>query len=129
DLGRVPLAGTVPVEISSIEKACVSLKRRLLSTSLTERDTDGAVPWSQSMSEYFQILAERANAVAASLHSLEAVSERLVFDAYGLNAHDAATVANETGTPAGWFPLLAGFDALPPLPAGLPKLPHEVLAS
>ena len=35
----------------------------------------------------------------------------------------------ETGTPAGWHPLIAGYDTLPPLPADLdlPPLPQEVL--
>ena len=30
--------------------------------------------------------------------------------------------------PPGWFPLLTGYDAPPPLPADLPELPREVLA-
>lgn len=33
----------------------------------------------------------------------------------------------ETGTPAGWFPLIQGYDFLPSLPEGLPDIPKEVL--
>ena len=39
------------------------------------------------------------------------------------------TIINETGTPAGWYPLINGYDALPPLPANynLLSLPQELL--
>jgi len=33
----------------------------------------------------------------------------------------------ETGAPVGWFPLIKGNDALPPLPANLPDIPEKVL--
>ena len=35
----------------------------------------------------------------------------------------------ETGTPAGWYPLIIGYDTLPTLPADLdlPSLPQELL--
>jgi hypothetical protein len=41
---------------------------------------------------------------------LESFSEKLVFDAYGLDSDDTATVLAETGTPVGWFPLIQGYD-------------------
>lgn len=67
------------------------------------------------------------DAVAAVLHTIEGISERLVFDAYELGAEDIQAVLDETGTPAGWFPLIEGYDRLPELPAGLPSIPAEVL--
>jgi hypothetical protein len=35
-------------------------------------------------------------------------------------------IFSETGTPAGWFLLIAGYDDLPGLPHGLPEIPPEV---
>ncbi len=55
----------------------------------------------------------------AVLHTLEGLNERLVCDAYGLDEGDVAAVIAETGTPAGWYPLIDGYDVQPPLPDGL----------
>ncbi|MBI4602610.1 MAG: hypothetical protein HY721_11685 [Planctomycetes bacterium] len=65
-----------------------------------------APPW--------RLTLEAGDAVAAVLHAIEGFSERVVFDAYGLDAGDTAAVLDETGTPAGWFPLVQGYEALPP---------------
>ena len=39
------------------------------------------------------------------------------------------TIIDDTGTPAGWYPLIAGYDTLPTLPTDLdlPPLPQELL--
>lgn len=66
-------------------------------------------------------------AVAAVLHSLEGLSEREVFAAYGVAGDDLEAVLEETGTPAGWHPLAAGYDALPSLPESV-SVPSELLA-
>ncbi len=61
------------------------------------------------------------------LLSAEGLIEHLVFEAYELSPVETNTVVDETGTPAGWFPLIEGYDALPPLPDGLPEIPREVI--
>ena len=53
------------------------------------------------------------------LHSLEGWNERLVFDAYELGPEDVQAVIDETGVPAGWNPLIVGYDRLPEAPDGI----------
>jgi hypothetical protein len=53
------------------------------------------------------------------LHALEGWNERLVFDAYELGPEDVQAVIDETGVPAGWNPLVVGYDALPEAPEGI----------
>jgi hypothetical protein len=45
----------------------------------------------------------------------------------GLDGIEIDNIFSETGTPAGFFPLIASHDALPQCPDGLPPLPAEVL--
>jgi hypothetical protein len=61
----------------------------------------------------------RAEASAALLHALEGWNERLVCDAYRLDQEDVEQVTEETGTPAGWYPLATGYDVLPDPPEGV----------
>ena len=69
--------------------------------------------------------------LASILHSLEATNERIICQYYLLDANDVDAVTQETGTPAGWYPLITGYDALPPLLEGLvvPGELCEVLAA
>ena len=104
-------------------QVCHQLKRHLVSLDPTERafvrallecEPGDGVPLHPSL---------WPEATAAVLHAVEGWAECLVFDAYGLDANDTAAVLAETGTPAGWFPPIAGFDAVPELQDGLPALP------
>ncbi len=63
------------------------------------------------------------------LTTVEGYIESLVFKAYNLTPTDISTILIDTGTPAGFHPLIAGYDALPELPAELelPALPQEVI--
>jgi len=65
------------------------------------------------------------------LHGAEGVAQRVIFDSFGLSSVDTTSILGETGPPAGWHPLLGGYDALPDLPPDLdlPPLPQEVLDS
>ncbi len=83
-------------------------------------------PEGEGLRASWRLATDEAETVAAVLHTLEGLSEREVFGAYGIAGEDLQAVLDETGTPAGWYPLVAGYDALPPLPAGLSVDP-EVL--
>ncbi len=104
---RAPQPTTEPDGLAAV---CVDLKRHLFATDPTERAFTGP--------------SDKTQLVAAILHSLEGWLERLSMDAYQLDAADVQAVLDETGTPAGWFPLLAGHDAQPTLPEGLSPLPE-----
>ena len=58
---------------------------------------------------------------------LESALERYVASRYGLAKNTIKLIFSETGTPAGWHPLITTYDALPPLPDDLPEIPQEVL--
>jgi hypothetical protein len=70
----------------------------------------------------------------AFVYCIEGHNELQVLEAYELDTTDVVTVIRETGTPAGWHPLIAGYDALPADPSAgsgqavdLPPLPQEVI--
>ncbi len=84
-------------------------------------------PRGEGLLTAWRLATDEAEAVAALLHTLEGLSEREVFAAYRLDEEDIQAVLDETGTPAGWYPLVAGYDALPPLPDGL-SVPGELTA-
>jgi hypothetical protein len=59
---------------------------------------------------------------------LEGINEQEILSSYEIEGEDLESILQDTGTPAGWFPLIAGYDALPDLPTNLdlPPLPPEV---
>ncbi|EJG07277.1 hypothetical protein Metli_1322 [Methanofollis liminatans DSM 4140] len=62
----------------------------------------------------------------AILHTIEGFNETKLLGVLDLqNIKDQ--IYTETGLPSGWHPLIAAYDALPPLPDGLPEIPQEVL--
>ncbi len=94
---------THPLTIShkAVYLPILDLKQALIATDLTERSFSGVVTDQP-----------RLEAVAATLHTLEGMNEREVFAAYGVAGSDMQAVLDETGIPAGWFPLIQGYDAL-----------------
>ncbi|WP_447972363.1 hypothetical protein [Nitrospira sp. Kam-Ns4a] len=126
-VSRVPLPERIPDSLAAIESACIELKRRLVALDPTERSFGGIPVRGESLTDAWHNLANDAEAVAAVLHTLEGLSEREVFEAYGIAGEDLQAVLDETGTPAGWFPLIAGYDALPDLPKGI-DLPEDLFA-
>ena len=93
---------------------CIMLKFYLVSHDPTERRFDHARTAPNEASQ-------------ALLHSLEALNEIQVCEGYKLDNSSLRAILNETGMPAGWYPLISGYDALPPLPDALdlPQLPQE----
>jgi len=64
---------------------------------------------------------------AALLHTLEGIAEQEVFREYGVSGKDLQVVLNETGTPAGSYPILEGFEEIPPGPEGLPDIRTDLI--
>ena len=101
--------------LESIALACVALKQRLVANDLTERGYAPVAIKGTSLADIYRRATEDSEGVAAVLHALEGVSDHEVFVAYGIKGDDLAAVLDETGTPGGWFPLIPGYGALPPL--------------
>src|SRR5579875_671820 len=104
------------VLLTFIGKICIELKKFLISQRLTEYR--------------FEALSSEAISLAtqALLHTFEGFNEQVVNEAYMLDKGDTAAILEETGTPVGWYPLIADHDILPLLPVALdlPPLPQEL---
>jgi hypothetical protein len=123
-VARIPLPK--PEGVACFADTCAVLKRQLVSFDPTERTYTGVGVFGSTLLATWRRIARAAESVAAVLHTLEAISERHVFAAYGIEGDDLQAVLDETGTPAGWFPLVAGYDRIPDLPAEL-AVPPELL--
>lgn len=115
-VATIPLAPNIPWNLlRSIGEVCIKLKEILSAQNMIE-DAFTGLPLAP------------AYPIQAVLHTLEGWNERAVCDSYQLNEYDRQAVIAETGTPAGWFPLIAGYDQLPNLADDLedaPELPQE----
>lgn len=115
-VSNLPLAPHIPWKLfQSIGTACIQLKSRLVEQNPLE-DAFIYVPLTPTYH------------IQALLHTLEGWNEQAVCDMYQLNTSDRQAVIDETGTPAGWFPLLAGYDRLPDITDEMenaPDLPQE----
>ena len=123
-VSRVPYIEPHVNWLSALEVNCVDLKRLLVILDPTERSFNAPVVRASSLADAYTSTTEQAEAIAAVLHTLEGISEHEVFTAYGLASDDLAAVLDETGTPAGWYPVLTGYDELPPLPEGTVVAPE-----
>jgi hypothetical protein len=100
-VANLPLGTNIQLDLlNSIGESCVAFKRRLVVQDPTERSFE-SVPVEQS------ILAQ------GILHSLEGLNEWIVSETYKLGIEDVSAVLDETGTPAGWYALIAGYDTFP----------------
>lgn len=115
----IHLARKAEKPLAAFANICATVKRHLVAPDPTERSFGGISGYGTSLAEAWRRAADDAEAVAAVLHTLEGLSEREVFAAYGIDGADLQAVLDETGTPAGWFPVITGYDAIPALPPGL----------
>ena len=107
-VSNLTLPTSFPLELlTSVGEACTVLKRYLVALDVTEQS------YAEKTSD------TRLFPTQAVLHSFEGMNEQIVSRAYGLNKADIETVLEETGTPAGWYPLIAGYDTFPTLPGDL----------
>ena len=125
---RVPAPRHNLAVSGAIEASCCSLKQRLISASPIEwsfNATSG--DHTGSLLGDLVRLEDQHQAVSATLHAVEGGIERKVFMAYEVEEEELTTVLDETGTPAGWHSLIAGYEAIPPIPEGLPPVPIDDL--
>jgi hypothetical protein len=104
----------------------VTHKQGILSWSLTERRFVGAARVGPAESRPKSVAAAVQKAVSqveylsASLLTIEGVAEAAVLRRYGVTEQDRVTILAETGSPAGSFPLITQYDAVPARCAPLP---------
>jgi hypothetical protein len=109
-------------EIIRISLSCVAYKKMQLLTSIIDKSFTPLDTWSSTKSHSQELI------ISAILCVYESLLDRVVFNAYNLDGKSINLVLEETGTPAGWYPLITNYDALPVLPdaPGLPPLPREL---
>jgi len=123
---RLPLVDGDLKNLLDIQESCVALKRHLVANDLVERTYTASPLANTAIGDSFRLGCMEAEAIATILHTIEGVSEHTVFAIYCVAGDDLQAVLDETGAPAGWFPLVDGYDTLPPLPDDLPDIPTEV---
>jgi hypothetical protein len=75
-------------------------------------------------------IAQDTHRLSAALHATEATIERQVMMAFALGPDDCAQILSETGTPAGFKPLVTGYDQMPMVPGlTIPDTVHQHVAS
>jgi hypothetical protein len=97
---------------------CCELKKRLVDRQMTERTFTNTLlePANENCSSLLARYLKATTLLEAetsALHAVEGFGERLVFDGFGFDEDDVASVLNETGTPAGWLPLVSGYADAP----------------
>jgi len=108
-----------------ISRVAVSLKLGYVSRDPTERSFNEAARPDTSLSESCKGNTSQLEAKIAVLHALEGICEKVLLAAYRIEGDNLSDVLSDTGTPAGWHPLIAGYDEIPPLPEDVnidPKL-------
>ncbi|RLC10932.1 MAG: BREX-1 system adenine-specific DNA-methyltransferase PglX [Deltaproteobacteria bacterium] len=83
-----------------------SLKSRICTLDMKERDF---FPGCGSGS-HTDLRNHQTFAVTTFLHTLEAMAEQLAFNAFAINEETAAAILSEIDPPAGWYPLIFGYD-------------------
>src|SRR6266699_1874721 len=101
---RIPIINPLPELLHNLASCCVTLKSKLVAYDLTEQTFDVSCSNSQ---------LTPINSTEAVLHTLEEINEYKSFEGYSIEGDDLIAVLEETGTPAGWHPLIVDYDALP----------------
>ncbi|HXR65340.1 MAG TPA: hypothetical protein VN729_05425, partial [Ktedonobacteraceae bacterium] len=118
-VANTPLAPNISWQFfRTLGELCIKLKSIIVAQNIIE-DAFAGLP------------ATPTQHIQAILHTVEGWNEQAVCATYQLSQQDRQAVIDETGTPAGWYPLLAGYDTLPDLSdelEGAPKLPEGLYA-
>ena len=115
-VANLPIPSNIAVQpLRVIETLCVKIKQYLTSNDMTEYNFN-------HLSDTLVVPLQTI------LHSLEGLNEKIVSSIYQLEDDDIKTIIEETGTPAGWYPLITYYDNLPQLSDdfGLPSLPQKL---
>src|SRR6266508_6190133 len=88
-------------DLIEISRLAENLKRVLISGYPIERNFLSSLP------------TRIEQCIAALLHATEAIIEQKVSKSYFLSKESIETIFTDTGTPAGFHPLISGYDAQP----------------
>ncbi len=105
--------------LSNLVELAIAMKQIVIGHNIIERDCMHSFLKTNSYSYDIQAL----------LHAIEGFINTIVIEMFLLSKQDVGQIEKETGTPAGWYPLIVDYDAPSTLPANidLPTLPQEIL--
>ena len=112
-VGRFPLPVEIPKIFYDREKNCVKLKQLHIQNNLVERPFKNLTLNINSISQTAIKKSLAINALLSNLLTLEGISEKEIFNLYSLNDDDIEAIIDETDVPAGFYPLINGYDGLP----------------
>jgi len=129
-LDNIPVV--FPEDSQGITKSvqyCLLMKRCIASCSITDKNfscyKDLNVP--SLTRDAFKEVSLLLFCMSSYLHANEFYINSKCMEPYIHHGVKELEIYNETGTPAGWFPLIHNYDALPPLPSGLQDIPNDSL--
>ncbi len=103
-------------DLETLVGHCVVLKKYLLSPELIEYEFENSITTAASqvsVTKAYGRYTGKKLLCASLLHSVESALEKIVLSLYEIGENEVAVVADELGTPAGWHPLIADYDAIP----------------
>jgi hypothetical protein len=121
-LKLLPCSQKVLHHLASASEVCLRWADVLSEGDLTERLFDSISLKLFNAKRGIRIIAH--NAV---MHTTEAFIDDATFSGFDLPIDVRNEVLNETGLPAGFFPLIKDYDAIPELPDSLPSVTEEVI--
>jgi len=114
-VARVPIIKTESQIFELCAKACVNLKKSISTYDMLERSFISTFRTTCTMSlsaKFVEPFHQKINKSVILLTN-EAFLESEVFGLYSLSKEDQHKVTTETGVPAGWYPLIKNYNAIP----------------
>ena len=114
--------------IELLTQLCANLKRRVISGDICEREHDDNLissTYPLSLEKVTFHYLELIHLECAILHATETSIEMIVSQAYNLRNSEMDDVFENTGTSAGWHPLITGYDTIPQ--TNICEIPKEVV--
>jgi hypothetical protein len=111
----------------SLASLSTTLKKKIISNNIWEREYEDNINASSSTTKLEQLFSNFLHLInlrCVLLHTIEALTERIISQSYGLSPNEITDVFETTGSPAGWFPLIGGYDIIPK--TDIFEIPKEV---
>ncbi len=117
-VAALPVKKENSVIISNLVELAIAIKQIVIGHNIIEHDYMHSTSEMNPNSYYIQAL----------LHAIEGLVNTIVIEMFVLSKQDVEQIEKETGTPAGWYPLIVGYDAKPTIPTiiDLPALPQAL---
>ena len=107
--------------IADYAKHCLELKKNDLRFILMDCEFRHTVldwakfqnPDAHTLAALFRVYLDHKETELVKLHTYEGLIDREIFDLYEIDGDDLQQILEEQGTPAGWYPLVEGFELIP----------------